>query len=154
FDGGSSDDADEFGDGDGSDPEFRTALSAPKPKSAASRPPKRGSGGTSVASPEQAQSNRQGWGRGSIRGVGGTEMYGKVGASDGREAHEMLTRKPSVKRSSRAFEKSAVLSTARSTVMRKAAMIQNSIVTHQGRPRSPSLTDVRDPPFPIPTRAS
>jgi len=41
----------------------------------------------------------------------------------------------------------------KSNGMRKAAMIQSGIASHQ-RARSPSLTDPREPPFPIPTRAS
>ena len=39
--------------------------------------------------------------------------------------------------------------------MRRAALIQSGVVAHQGRARSPSLPEtVKEPPFPIPTRAS
>jgi hypothetical protein len=39
--------------------------------------------------------------------------------------------------------------------MRRAALIQSGVAAHQGRSRSPSLPEpVKEPPFPIPTRAS
>jgi len=155
FEGASSDEADDFGDGDMSDSEFRTALSAPRPKSGSFRPGKRGSGGNGATSPEQQQQPplpRQSSGRSSMR-VTSTETYSKYALPDGRESRESLTRKLSLKGAPRGFDKGSG-STNKSSVMRKAAMIQSGIATHQGRSRSPSLPDPRDPPFPIPTRAS
>lgn len=67
---------------------------------------------------------------------------------------EPFGRRTSV-RSGRAFEKSpAIVGSGRVGVMRKAAMIQSGIASHQGRSRSPSIPDPKNPPFPIPTRAS
>jgi hypothetical protein len=156
FDGASSDEVDEFGDGDMSDSEFRTALSAPKPKGA--RSSRRTSGGIASASAEHTTLPRQASGRSSMRPIA-TETYAKYSLPDtrvdGRESRESVSRKPSLKSVFRPFEKSAQSgSSNKGGVMRRAAMIQSGIATHQGRPRSPSLPDTRDPPFPIPTRAS
>ena len=154
FDGGSSDEADDFGEADVSDSEFRTALSAPRPKGAAtSGSSKRNSSGTvDSMSPEQFVYPKRTSSRSSVRPLGSAEVYGSFNLSEGREA---LARRPSLKRSMRSSDKSAVTGTAtKVNVMRKAAMIQSGIVSHQGRTRSPSLNDGRDPPFPIPTRAS
>lgn len=152
FDGGSSDEADDYGDADISDSEYRTALSAPRPKGTGnSSASKRNSSGTAGSmSPEQFLSRRTS-SRSSARPLGG-EVYSSFNLPEGRE---MLARRPSLKRSMRSFEKPAVTGTAtKVNVMRRAAMIQSGIASHQGRARSPSLTDARDPPFPIPTRAS
>jgi len=152
FDVGSSDEADEFGDADLSDNEFRTALSAPKPKGGSGRPTKRISSGMAT-SPEQPALPRQVTGKSSMK-LMGTETYGKYALPDGRESRESMNGKSSSKSMARAFEKmAAVTSSNRGSTMRKAAMIQSGIATH-GRSRSPSLPDYRDPPFPIPTRAS
>ncbi|KAL4725332.1 hypothetical protein ACLX1H_007479 [Fusarium chlamydosporum] len=137
FDGGSSDEADDFGDADLSDSEYRTALSAPRPKSISSRPGKRSSTGTTETwgtiptSPEQ--------------------IMLRQGPRVTTELHQPFTVK-----SGKGFEKSpASIPSNRTSVMRKAAMIQSGIASHQGRARSPSLTDTKNPPpFPIPTRAS
>ncbi|CAF3608019.1 hypothetical protein SNK05_003513 [Fusarium graminearum] len=136
FDGGSSDEVDEFGDADLSDLEYRTALSAPRPKSISSRFGKRSSTGTTTTigtiptSPEQ--------------------IMVRQGPRVTTELHQPFTVK-----SGKSLEKSpASMPPNRASVMRKAAMIQSGIASHQGRPRSPSLTDKTPPPFPIPTRAS
>jgi hypothetical protein len=152
FDAGSSDEVDEFGEGDFSDSEFRTALSAPKPKAGVTRPAKRSSSGATAASmsPEPVNT-RQAIARSSMRHVGGTEIY----SSFSLDKQEPAVRKPSLKAVSRSYEKPTIGSMNKASVMRKAAMIQSGIATHQqGRARSPSLPDARDPPFPIPTRAS
>lgn len=145
FDGGSSDEVDDFADADLSDSEYRTALSAPRPQAKSSRPGKRSSGGTSTTSPEQVMAPRSS-NRNSMRPLGGADIYNSYPLPEGREAP---ARKPSVKGMSRSS-----VNSNRGSVMRRAAMIQNGIATHQGRARSPSLPDPRDPPFPIPTRAS
>ena len=140
FDGGSSDEADEFLEGDASDSEFRTALSAPKP-AAGARGGKRGS-------VERPMSRRMSGGRNATRPFGGSAEPGSVYGIDQREA-------PPSRSESKRMARPPVLgaSSSKSSIMRKAAMIQNGIVSHQ-RPRSPSLPDAREPPFPIPTRAS
>ncbi|CAG7559345.1 unnamed protein product [Fusarium equiseti] len=133
FDGGSSDEADDFGDADLSDLEYRTALSAPRPKSISSRPGKRSSTGTTdtygtiPTSPEQVMLRQ--------------------GPRVATELHQPFTIK-----SGKGFEKGpAAIPPNRSSVMRKSAMIQSGITSHQG----PSSTDTKNPPpFPIPTRAS
>ena len=154
FDAASSDEVDEFADGDLSDTEFRTALSAPRPKAGAVRLGKRTSGGNMYTSPEQPGLPRQvSSGRNSVRPLGGPETYSKYALPDGRESRESVTRKPSVKGVARLFEKAPTANKG-GGIMRRAAMIQSGIATHQGRARSPSLPETRDPPFPIPTRAS
>ncbi|OAA68065.1 nuclear migration protein [Niveomyces insectorum RCEF 264] len=169
FDVASSDEADEFADADMSDSEYRTALSAPKPKSGGSSGSsrmgnKRNSGVLSdTTSPEQSIYMPR---RTSVRnpakssgGIVGTEIYSKYPLPDGRRDSRELTlgRKTSLRNSRMSLEKgSSVLGSSgnKSSVMRKAAMIQNGIAMHQGRSRSPSFPEARDPPFPIPTRAS
>ncbi|WAO89692.1 Mcp5-PH domain-containing protein [Fusarium falciforme] len=148
FDGGSSDEADEFGDVEMSDSEYRTALSAPRPKSISSRPGKRsstgttGTNGTIPTSPEQI-----------------TMRQGPRVAAELHQAYRNADKdgmgRMSSSKSGRAYEKGpASMSSNRASVMRKAAMIQNGIASHQGRSRSPSLPESNNPPFPIPTRAS
>ncbi|KAI5462362.1 hypothetical protein BGZ63DRAFT_423623 [Mariannaea sp. PMI_226] len=153
FDGGSSDEVDEFGELDMSDSEYRTALSAPRPKSISSRPGKRSSTGTTTTngtiptSPEQVVMRQVP--RGSMKPFN-NDFYNYFSS----ESKDGLARMASVK-SGRVTEKNpAAMSSNRASVMRKAAMIQNGIASHQGRSRSPSLQDGKNPPFPIPTRAS
>lgn len=142
FDGASSDEIDEFMDVDMSDSEYRTALSAPRPtKGGFVRSVKRGSAGT-TDSFEQAITN----GFGSNRYSRGEEAE-SFGSASVFQSRDGLNRTAS-KRGARSY----MLGT-RSSGMRKAAMIQSGIASHQ-RARSPSLTDAREPPFPIPTRAS
>ncbi|KAI1140312.1 hypothetical protein F5Y05DRAFT_377947 [Hypoxylon sp. FL0543] len=149
FDAQSSDELDEF-DGDHSDSEYRTAL-APRPKTGPTKPSKRIAAVASSPSPEQAKpAARQ---SASIMSrVGGPEVYSSYRLAD---APEGLTRIPSPKVATRASDRAIGYSTgSRASVMRKSAMIQSGIASHQGRSRSPSLPESRDPPFPIPTRAS
>ncbi|CAK7225888.1 hypothetical protein SBRCBS47491_006041 [Sporothrix bragantina] len=164
FDGGSSDEVDEFADADMSDSEYRTALSAPKPKAGSSSRTgnKRNSGALSETASPDSLPNRSSV-RNSIRllaSITSSETYSKYALADvPRDNQDIFTgRKTSVRGSRMSFEKGggSVLGPSgnKSGVMRKAAMIQNGIATHQGRSRSPSLPDPRDPPFPIPTRAS
>ncbi|KAH8911064.1 hypothetical protein BR93DRAFT_313117 [Coniochaeta sp. PMI_546] len=148
FDAGSSDEVDEFGDPDLSDSEYRTALSAPHPKGGSSRPGKRSSGSTT--SPEQNIPSRMGSGRTSVRALG-TEAYSSFTIPESRDKRDSAG---STRSTSKAMSRSSIIApSSRSSGMRKAAMIQNGIATHQ-RARSPSLPDPQEPPFPIPTRAS
>ncbi|KAH8881620.1 hypothetical protein GQ53DRAFT_496393 [Thozetella sp. PMI_491] len=142
FDGGSSDEADEFIDADVSDTEYRTALSAPRPSKTAGRGGKRGSGGNGG---ETAIPRKPSGGRSSMRPVAS-----EVLASTTAEARESFPARTDSRRGARS---SFLGASNKAGVMRKAAMIQSGIATHQ-RSRSPSLPDPREPPFPIPTRAS
>lgn len=137
FEGASSDDADDLADGDGSDSEFRTALSAPQSKPGSHK--HNGSNATTSTIDNAPSILRQA--RNSMRQMGSPEAYSSFSPAQGRDTH---TRKPSV----------AKPMGSRAGAMRKSAMIQNGIASHQGRPRSPSLPETKNPPFPIPTRAS
>ncbi|KAM3432539.1 hypothetical protein MY4824_006497 [Beauveria thailandica] len=147
FESQSSDEAEEFGEADVSDSEYRTALSAPRPYSNASRPSKRNSFGAATASFEQMAL------KGAIGGSAklyGTDVYG-AGRPDtdvGNRTHRRKLSKP--------LERSAAPGTgsSRSSDIRKHAMIQGSIASHQTRSRTPSLPDGGNPPFPIPLRDS
>ncbi|CAK7264941.1 hypothetical protein SEPCBS57363_001337 [Sporothrix epigloea] len=167
FDGGSSDEVDEFADADMSDSEYRTALSAPKPKTGSSSRTanKRHAGASSETTSPDFYSHRSSV-RNSLRllaSITSSEMYSKYALADiPKNGQDVLSGRSAPVRGSRiSVEKGGSSapgsSGKKSGVMRKAAMIQNGIATHQGRPRSPSLLDsrdARDPPFPIPTRAS
>ena len=152
FDGGSSDEIDEFADVDMSDSEYRTALSAPRPRTGGSRQSKRSSGGFTTSPEQPFMPARIGAGRSSVRPLGNTEIYSSYALPEGRVNCEPIPGRPlGHKASSRGPPHAGP--PAKPGVMRKAAMIQNSIATHQ-RARSPSLPETREPPFPIPTRAS
>lgn len=143
----SSDDGEDFKDGDMSDSEFQTALSAPRhtnSRQSQRSPPM-------PSSPEQPVIKRGA--ATSIATLTSPEVYSSYSLT--AETREMTKAKPSLRLSTKPGEKPSIgLSGSRMSVMRKAAMIQNGIATHQNRTRSPSLTDTQDPPFPIPTRAS
>ena len=145
FDGNSSDEVDEFMDADLSDSEYRTALSAPRPRPGPSRAGKRSSVGT-VTSSENAFSPKT-----SSRFVPRTSED-----AEGFDAASFQMRDMREsgfgRRGSRRGGRPSIFST-KSSVMRRSAMIQSGIASHQ-RARSPSLTDPKEPPFPIPTRAS
>ncbi|KAH6649798.1 hypothetical protein F5144DRAFT_597318 [Chaetomium tenue] len=145
FDGNSSDEVDEFMDADLTDSEYRTALSAPRPKNGSNRGGKRNSIGT-VTSSENAFSPKA------------SSRFFSPGSEDG-EAYDSVAYPPHDmrdtgfgRRSSRRGGRPSVFGT-KPSVMRRTVMIQNGIASHQ-RARSPSLTDPKEPPFPIPTRAS
>ncbi|KAI1156431.1 hypothetical protein F4825DRAFT_446624 [Nemania diffusa] len=145
FDVASSDENDEFGEGDFSDSEYQTALSAPKPNSGSSRSGKRTSASTGSMSPDTFRTHVRGTSS-VIRQIVGPEMYSSFSLVDGRDGS---VRKPSSRPPSVGMNPSS-----RASIMRKAAMIQNGISSHHARSPSPTLSDIREPPFPIPTRAS
>jgi hypothetical protein len=150
FDGGSSDEIDEFGDADLSDAEYRTALSAPRPQVVIRKVGKRMSGSTTATmSPEPVHPARVSSYGASMRPMG-IEAYSSFSLPDSKNKRDSggSTRPPS-----KAMSRSSVATSNKSSVMRRAAMIQNGIASHQ-RARSPSLPGVEEPPFPIPTRAS
>jgi hypothetical protein len=144
FDGNSSDEVDEFLDAELSDSEYRTALSAPKPKTGTSRGGKRNSVGTATSS-ENAFSPKA-----------SSRFFSRT--SEDGEAFDFVYPTRDIRdagfgrRGSRRGGRPSMFGT-KSSVMRRTAMIQSGIVSHQ-RTRSPSLTDPKEPPFPIPTRAS
>lgn len=148
FDTASSDEG-EFGEEDLSDSEYRTALSAPRPPSVASRPVSISPIITAPASPELP---KIGSARGVMRPMS-TEVYNSASLADrdnkGGKPFGAPTRSHE-----RAGGPSFPGPNNRSGVMRKAAMIQSGIASHNGRARSPSLTETRNPPFPIPKRES
>ncbi|PHH85181.1 hypothetical protein CDD83_790 [Cordyceps sp. RAO-2017] len=150
FDTASSDGMDEFGDADLSDLEYRTALSAPRQRPKSIRPIKRGSfGAAAYASDECLDSPLIGVVMPPIT----TELYSSFSLVDKENRVRKSSWKPS-----RTYDKSSApplpFSSRGNGAMRRAALIQSGIVSHQNRPRSPSLPDSDYPPFPIPTRAS
>lgn len=145
FDAASSDEMDEFGDGDQSDSEYQTALSAPKPSSNSNRHGKRSSVSVGSMSPDYFKTHVRG-SRGLSRQFGDSDIYGGFSPVD---LHDISVRKPSSRPPSVGLS-----SSSRASVMRKGAMIQNGISSHSARSPSPSLPDIQEPPFPIPTRAS
>ncbi|KAK3327315.1 hypothetical protein B0T19DRAFT_357663 [Cercophora scortea] len=149
FDGGSSDEVDEFMDPDQSDSEYRTALSAPRHNGGASRGGKRVlNGGVPPAETPLTYPRRPSGGRYVPRPFEESDMFGVANVYQTRESFDSGTNRTNSKRAARPS-----MVASKSSVMRKAAMIQNGIASHQ-RVRSPSLTDIKEPPFPIPTRAS
>ncbi|KAL8418881.1 hypothetical protein RB594_002183 [Gaeumannomyces avenae] len=134
FDGNSSDEADEFGDADFSDPEFRTALSAPKPNGKG----KRSSGNFSDSQLPSKQSGRH-----AVRSMGPPST--KLSFPDIKDRRASVQDGTSSKSSDRA---PPAAGPSRFSMMRKAVMS-----SHQGQ-KSPDLSEIKDPPYPIPTRAS
>ncbi|RFU29902.1 hypothetical protein B7463_g6450, partial [Scytalidium lignicola] len=153
FDNGSSDEVDDFGEDDLSDNDFRTALSAaPRPKSGIHRPSKRiSSPPTSV--PEGVQLNDVSKPHAPATNIM-KQMSNYEGRSDFSPPELPSNHKSSGKTAARQLDKPLTLVT-KPNAMRRAALIQSGVAAHQSRPRSPSLPEtVKEPPFPIPTRAS
>ena len=154
FDNVSSDDADDFADADMSDNDYRTALSAPKPQSGVSRGNKRvSSGPTSVPeNVELAEVSKPLPTKSSLRQSGNHDMNGDYTLPE----PQALPQRPNGKSAVRQLDKPLTLvTTTKPGTMRRAALIQSGVAAHQGRSRSPSLPEpVKEPPFPIPTRAS
>ncbi|KAH8795817.1 meiotic cell cortex C-terminal pleckstrin homology-domain-containing protein [Hyaloscypha sp. PMI_1271] len=151
FDNGSSDDAEDFADADLSDNDYRTPLSAPKPP--APRKTRRiSSGPTSVPEHvELSEISRPLPGKTSMRNM--HEANGEYTLPE----VQSLPPRGQMKSAVRQLDKPLTLVTNNSKPngIRRAAIIQSGVAAHQGRPRSPSLPDpVKEPPFPIPTRAS
>lgn len=145
FESASSDEAEEFGEAEASDSEYRTALSAPRPPPTTNRTTKRGSFGTAT-SPEQFGS------RPPVRGAAklfGTDVFNSLSKVDTEGRGHGRTLSKTLERSNAIGSRSR-----RSSDIRKHAMIQGSIASQQTRSRSPSLPDGPNPPFPIPLRDS
>lgn len=127
--------------GELSDSEFRTALSPPRANQP-SRHKKRGSDGTVSTMDEEPSVIKDT--RSTVK-TASTVVYSSFKLA----GHETFARKPSPGK----------LQTARPGAMRKNALIQSGIATHQSgsvthQSGSQSPVEVRDPPFPIPARAS
>lgn len=153
FDNGSSDEVDDFGEDDLSDSDFRTALSAaPKPKSGIHRPGKRlSSPPTSV--PEGVQLNDVSKPHVPAMNIM-KQMSSHEVKTDTIPQEPSTAQKALVRTSARQLDKPLTLVT-KPNPMRRTALIQSGVAAHQNRPRSPSLPEaVKEPPFPIPTRAS
>jgi hypothetical protein len=154
FDGVSSDEGDDFADADLSDNDFRTALSAPKPKSSV-RPLARRSATAPTSVPEGVEptEDKSRHPKSSLKQSGYSEANGFSNVPD---AAQFPGQKTTMKSNIRQLDKPLTLAnSAKQSTMRRAALISNGIAAHQGRSRSPSLPEaVKEPPFPIPTRAS
>lgn len=154
FDGVSSDDAEDFADADLSDNDYRTALSAPKPKTSVKGLGKRTSGApTSVPEDVEPLEEKPHHPKSSLRQNGNIDSNGFFTLPD---ASSLSTQKTSAPSAMRQLDKPLTLVTsAKQGTMRRATLISNGIAAHQIRSRSPSLPEaVKEPPFPIPTRAS
>lgn len=156
FENVSSDDADDFADGDMSDSDYRTPLSAPRPQGTTSRGSKRLTlSPTSV--PEDSElaemplPTNPGVGKSAMKKTSLFENHGEYGSVEIMAVPQRTSLMPV-----RQLDKPLTLvTTTKPNAMRRAALISSGVAAHQGRSRSPSLPDaVREPPFPIPTRAS
>lgn len=149
FDGNSTDEGDEFMDLDVSDSEYRTALSAPSaPRTidSSSRMGKRGSETSESAFSPKASSGY------SPRLTDEPDGYGGYGSTN-IISQTRETRDSGINSSGSRRGGPRPAFGTKASVMRRAALIQSGINSHS-RARSPSLTDTKEPPFPIPTRAS
>lgn len=153
FDGVSSDEGDDFADADLSDNDFRTALSAPKPKPSV-RPVGRRSTTAPTSVPEGVEPKEKSrHSKGSMKQPAYQESNGFSNLPNAGQVHDQ---KITMKSTTRQLDKPLTLgNSSKQSTMRRAALISNGIAAHQVRSRSPSLPEaVREPPFPIPTRAS
>lgn len=156
FENASSDDADEFADGDMSDNDYRTALSPSNPSSTISvgrvpfrRVQTQSVGPSSVPEGmELSEVSRPFAGQSAMRhsyDVDGDYVFPKVQTYPTRVSSKPI----------RQLDKPLTLVTNTTpNAFRRAALIQSGVAAHHGRARSPSVPDMVEPPFPIPTRAS
>jgi hypothetical protein len=153
FENVSSDDADDFADGDMSDNDYRTPLSAPNPQSGKNRVSKHlASAPTSVPdNMELSDISRALPGKSSMKQTSQYDEYGDFSSAEVQSDSQRASMK-----SIRQLDKPLTLVTNnKPNTMRRAALIQSGVAAHQGRSRSPSLPELyKEPPFPIPTRAS
>ncbi|PBP15998.1 hypothetical protein BUE80_DR013273 [Diplocarpon rosae] len=153
FDNVSSDDGDDFADGDVSDNDYRTALSAPKPhmgehKSSKRASPPRVTVLENIKSAEVPQPSQE------LRGNDSRHAKDKRKGDLSPEVPELPSR--FTKGGVRQLDKPLPLTTnSKPSVMRRAALIQSGVAAHQRPARSASIPETeKEPPFPIPTRAS
>ncbi|KAG5937260.1 hypothetical protein E4U53_000036 [Claviceps sorghi] len=166
FETASSDEEDGFADADVSDTEYRTALSAPKPQSTFARATKRGSFGIATVKPEQTKTSFAA----DADAAAGADAIGDFAEPATTEAltsihvddkenyagdHDRKQTRDYEKAHSPAPPPNGTRTASQTGAIRKAAMIQSGLASHQQtRCRSPDLSDGKSPPFPIPTRAS
>jgi hypothetical protein len=148
----SSDEGEDFADGDMSDNDYRTALSAPKPPTATRRTSRRvPSGPASVPEHvEFSEISRLPPRKSSMKRISLNESN--------FDFPQAPPPRSSMRSPVRQLDKPLTLgsnSNSKPNAVHRAALIQSGVAAHQGRPRSPSLPEpVKEPPFPIPTRAS
>lgn len=133
----SGDEMDDFGDVDQSDSEFRTALSAPR--AVKSPEPGRSTPASAPSSPETVVPDKPSRDKTPPSPLGTTNIYNAYKLS-GNQGVAMPDRNSSMK----SGLQPSSMSSSRVGSMRKAAMIQSGMNTHQED----------DPPFPIPKRES
>ncbi|KAK2625222.1 hypothetical protein QTJ16_005591 [Diplocarpon rosae] len=153
FDNVSSDDGDDFADGDVSDNDYRTALSAPTPYMSGHKSSQRISP-PPVSVPENIKSTEI------------PQPSQELGAGDARHTRDKRNGdlSPEVPELPSRFAKGGVrqldkplplASNSKPSVMRRAALIQSGVAAHQRPARSASSPETeKEPPFPIPMRAS
>lgn len=143
FDGASSDEADEFGDGDISDNDFRTALSAPKPTKKDAKKVSQ----VSKSLPQKTEIP-------DILAI--KNRTSEENEADDHFDEEALELPPgtSAKAARTLGQALPIVSMAKPAQMHRAALIQSGVKAHRARPGSSGLSEEVAPPFPIPTRAS
>lgn len=139
-DASSGDEMDDFADGDMSDNEYSTALSAPR--AVKSPEPGRRTPVSVPTSPEDTVPRKALGGRGDAKSPVNVQHDSYLKSSGPRQ-----TAVPNRNSSAKPGLKPSAMKTAKAGEIRKATLVQNGIATHQEE-------NVRDPPFPIPTRAS
>ena len=150
FENGSSDEGENFVDAEMGDREWKTALTAPK----------------FVTGPQRRVSTEARSTKDQIRSSEMPSQLPRKGVFRNEEVEEntdfgyaqvqQFPGRTSANPMSRQLDKPLTLITNdKPNQMRRAALIQSGVAAHQGRARSPSLPEpVKEPPFPIPTRAS
>jgi len=148
----SSDDGDDSAEGDLSDNDYRTALSAPNPHAASGRN-RKPSAPTSVPEfLEKTDSTRHA--AGTKNSTSSTSPQDAGAEYTLPEVQNLPQRTPM--RTTRQLDKPLTLVTTKPGTMRRAALIQSGVAAHQGQAGSPTVPELAKelPPFPIPTRAS
>ncbi|CAL3967209.1 hypothetical protein PZA11_003591 [Diplocarpon coronariae] len=153
FENVSSDDGEDFADGDVSDNGYRTALSAPKPHIGGYRSSK-GASPPPVSVSELMGSNETPESSQDVEGRNSRHVRNRFNGELSREVQELPSR--STRGTARQLDKPLrMAANNRPGTMRRAALIHSGVAAHQGPARSSSPPETEKvPPFPIPTRAS
>lgn len=152
FENVSSDDGDEFADGDNSDNDYRTPLS-PNPQSITNRMSKFVPLAPTSASRSEdpVEGAKASLGQSLMKQYNNEDESGELGSA----VVQIMAQKGSTKPVRQLDKPLTLVTTNKSGIMRRAALIQSGVAAHAGRSRSPSLPEpIKEPPFPIPTRAS
>ena len=152
FENVSSDDGDDSADGDLSDNDYRTALSAPNSHAASSRNKKPPAPTSVPAHVEKSDS----WSP-----TGTKSPVNPVSPQNSTAEYTLpelqnLKQKSSMKTTRQLDKPLTLVTTMKPGTMRRAALIQSGVAAHQGQSGSPNIPELAKelPPFPIPTRAS